>query len=112
MPIGIYMSATIVLLAGATWKRYVLRQQLQRSVLRPAMLSGMFWSCALICQIYSTSHIPYALSYAITVGGALIVSSFCSVVVFKEVRGRHNLICTITSTGFVTIGILFLALAQ
>lgn len=110
--VGIYFASSGTLISLASWKRYVTGERLQRPVLRPAMLSGALWTMGLLCQLYSLASMPYAISYAMTVGGTLMFNSVWSIVVFGEVQGRHNRRCAQLTLVLTLIGILLLAFSK
>lgn len=107
--VGIYLSSSVTLVLLSGWRRYVHKRKLERPVLRPALLSGCLWTCALLCQLYASTTMPYAIAYAMSVGGTLLVSFGWGILWFNEVEGRHNWTCVGAAFGFNLTGIFVLS---
>merc|ERR1712060_357103 len=109
MCVGLYITSTIYLIAGSCWKRYR-GQRMEKSVLQPALASGMIYAAACFSFLYALMILPYAVGYALGVGGGLAVSLLWSTLVFGEAASRHNRCCVIFSFVGVFIGIVLLGL--
>eukprot|EP00439_Symbiodinium_sp_Y106_P031048 s5044_g3.t1 len=94
--VGVYLTSTVWLLCAGAYRRY-LRQTVEKSVLRPALLSGLLYGLAVLCFLYSMTVLPFAIGYALGCGGALAVSLLWGVLAFGEAASMHNRRCILCS---------------
>lgn len=109
--LGLFLTSTLWLLGGGAWKRYT-RKRLEKSVLRPALFSGLVWGVACMCQLYAVLALPYSVAYCSCSGGSLVVSLIWGMVVFGEANSRHNRQCVGASITFVLLGVTFMGLSK
>jgi len=110
LTVGVYLTSTVWLLCGGAYRRY-LRQTVEKSVLRPALLSGLLYGLAVLCFLYSMTVLPFAIGYALGCGGALAVSLLWGVLAFGEAASMHNRRCILCSFCGVFTGIVLLGAA-
>eukprot|EP00933_Yihiella_yeosuensis_P080618 TRINITY_DN94079_c0_g1_i1.p1 TRINITY_DN94079_c0_g1~~TRINITY_DN94079_c0_g1_i1.p1 ORF type:complete len:408 (+),score=64.35 TRINITY_DN94079_c0_g1_i1:40-1224(+) len=110
LSVGLYLSSTLWLLCLGAWKRYR-RKRIEKSVLRPALISGILYGCAALSFLYAMMVLPYAIGYAIGCGGGLAVSLIWGVFVFGEAASVHNRRCVLCSFIGILIGIILLGMA-
>ncbi|RNA06597.1 transmembrane protein -like [Brachionus plicatilis] len=67
-------------------------------VILPGLLSGWMWGVANVCYFLATNALNQAISFPISTCGPPIVASFCGIVLYKEIKGKRNLI--ILGAGF------------
>lgn len=108
MSVGIYCSSTLYLVSAGAWKRYR-RQRMEKSVLRPALFSGMIYGVACLAYLISMALLPYVVAYASGVGGGLVVSQLWGILFFGEAASTYNRRCVACSFFGVFLGILLLA---
>jgi len=110
MAVGLYSSSTLWLMGKGAIFAYR-RQRMEKSVLRPALISGIIYGIACICFLIAMVRLPYAVGYALGIGGGLAVSLLWATLVFKEANSRHNRRCVALSFTGVLIGITLLGCA-
>mmetsp|Transcript_11842 Transcript_11842/g.33461 ORF Transcript_11842/g.33461 Transcript_11842/m.33461 type:complete len:523 (+) Transcript_11842:32-1600(+) len=110
MCVGLYVASTAYLLCGGAWKKYR-GQRMEKSVLRPALLSGVIYASASFCFLYAMMIIPYAIGYALGVGGGLAVSLLWGTLAFGEASSPYNRRCVVCSFVGVCVGIVLLGLS-
>eukprot|EP00928_Gymnodinium_smaydae_P061638 TRINITY_DN45679_c0_g1_i1.p1 TRINITY_DN45679_c0_g1~~TRINITY_DN45679_c0_g1_i1.p1 ORF type:complete len:464 (+),score=61.66 TRINITY_DN45679_c0_g1_i1:59-1393(+) len=111
MSMGVYVSATAVLLTTGFWKR-VHRQPMQKSVMRPALLAGVVWIFGTVNQLYCNHVMSYTIAFCGIVGGGLVTSLCWGVCCFGEAPGSHNKRCVAASFACVFTGVMLLALSK
>jgi len=110
MCVGLYMASTAWLLCGGAWKKYR-GQRMEKSVLRPALASGLIYATACFSFLYAMMIVPYAIGYALGVGGGLAVSLLWGTLVFGEASSPYNRRCVACSFAGVLLGITLLGLS-
>jgi len=110
MCVGLYLASTLWLLLGGAWKRYR-GERMEKSVLRPALGSGLIYAVALFSFLYSMMVLPYAVAYAFTVGGGLAVSLLWGTCVFGEASSPYNRRCVMYSFLGVAVGVVLLGIS-
>jgi len=110
MSVGFYVASTAWMLCGGAWKTYQ-RQRMARPVLRPALASGLIYAAASFSFLFSLMLLPYAVGYALGVGGGLAVSLAWSTFVFGEASSPHNRRCVGASFAGMLFGIVLLGLS-
>jgi len=108
--VGLYICSTAWLICGGAWK-YYRGAKMDKAVLRPALLSGVIYGVASFTFLYSLMLLPYAVAYALGVGGALAVSQMWGMLFFGEASTNHNFRCVVCSFMSVVFGIVLLGLA-
>ena len=108
--IGIYLFSTIIFLTKGLYSR-LLHDKLKRPVMRPAIVSGIIWAMGFGGQLYAVTNLPYSVGYPICAIGPVLISTLWSLVVFREIKGRHNISVLGVSILFSLLGILMLALS-
>ena len=109
--VGLFIASTAYMLLGGAMKKYQGRK-LMKSVLRPALLTGVLWSVASMAQLYSLAVMPYAVAYCLVCGGEVGVSLLWGIFVFKEATTFHNLTCTMLAFLGVLIGVGLVAASK
>jgi len=109
MCVGLYVSSTAYLLIGGAFMRYH-GKRVEKSVLRPALLSGLIYGGGAFSFLWAMMELPYAVGYAMGVGGGLAVSLMWSTLVFGEASTDHNRKCVLISffgelTGIIVLGL-------
>jgi len=107
---GIYLWATLYLLLAGGWKR-VTNQTMTKSVLRPPLLAGYIWGLSCLCQLYAATVLPYAVAYAVVVGGGLFVSLMWGIFRFGEAKSTHNRKCMAATFLGIFAGVALLGMA-
>jgi len=108
--VGLYLTSSAWMVCGGAWKRYR-GQRMEKSVLRPALVSGIIYAGGSLSFLYAIAILPYAICYAVTIGGGLAVSLLWSVLVFNEARSSHNRRCVLASFVGVLIGVSLLGMS-
>lgn len=67
------------------------RPQIHPSSILPAIVSGIMWGIANSAWFVTNANLGLSIGYPIVVLAPGVVSSFWSVVVFKEIRGARNM---------------------
>merc|ERR1740138_379654 len=98
------------LFCGGAWKKYRGRR-MEKSVMRPAILSGLIYSAACFLQTYAMGVVPYASGYAMGTAGALSVSLLWGWLAFGEASTVHNRRCMACAFFLVMLGVLALGIA-
>ena len=109
--VGLFIASTVYMLLGGAMKKYQ-GKKMMKSVLRPALLTGVLWSVASMAQLYSLAVMPYAVAYCLVCGGEVAVSLLWGIFVFKEATTSHNLICTMLAFLGVLIGVGLVAASK
>jgi glucose uptake protein GlcU len=110
MCMGIFPTSTFWLFCGGAWKKYRGRR-MEKSVMRPAILSGLIYSAACFLQTYAMGVVPYASGYAMGTAGALSVSLLWGWLAFGEASTVHNRRCMACAFSLVMLGVLALGIA-
>lgn len=110
MCLGLFLASSAWLLCGGVWQKYHGRS-LAKSVLRPALLSGILYACACLSFLYTMQVVPYAVGYAVGLGGGLMVSLLWATLVFGEASTQFNRRCIKLSFAGITMGITLLGLS-
>lgn len=110
MCLGLFLASSAWLLCGGVWQKYRGRS-LAKSVLRPALLSGILYACACLSFLYTMQFVPYAVGYAVGLGGGLMVSMLWATLVFGEASTPFNRRCIKVSFAGITMGIILLGLS-
>mmetsp|Transcript_114416 Transcript_114416/g.356326 ORF Transcript_114416/g.356326 Transcript_114416/m.356326 type:complete len:483 (-) Transcript_114416:128-1576(-) len=110
MCVGLYLASTAYMLCGGAWRKYQ-GQRMEKSVLRPALFSGVIYAVACFAYLFVLMVMPYAVGYALVVGGGLAVSLLWSTLVFGEASSRYNRRCVVCSFLGVGSGIVLLGLS-
>mmetsp|Transcript_4964 Transcript_4964/g.13776 ORF Transcript_4964/g.13776 Transcript_4964/m.13776 type:complete len:478 (+) Transcript_4964:78-1511(+) len=110
MCVGLYMSSTAYLLLGGAFMRYR-GHRMEKSVMRPALMSGVIYAGGSFSFLWAMMLLPYAIGYAMGVGGGLAVSLIWSTCVFGEATTPLNRRCVMLSFVGIISGIVLLGLS-
>eukprot|EP01095_Lingulamoeba_sp_RSL-Kostka_P001444 TRINITY_DN1201_c0_g1_i3.p1 TRINITY_DN1201_c0_g1~~TRINITY_DN1201_c0_g1_i3.p1 ORF type:complete len:296 (+),score=70.75 TRINITY_DN1201_c0_g1_i3:453-1340(+) len=94
---GIFLFSTFVMAVYTVVKKN--RPVIYPETIFPAIISGMMWGIASACFMTSNGILGIRVSQPIIVVLPMVISSLWSVIVFKEIQGKRNLI-------LLSIGIL------
>eukprot|EP01112_Ceratiomyxa_fruticulosa_P023367 TRINITY_DN88_c0_g1_i3.p2 TRINITY_DN88_c0_g1~~TRINITY_DN88_c0_g1_i3.p2 ORF type:complete len:234 (+),score=44.25 TRINITY_DN88_c0_g1_i3:2214-2915(+) len=98
---GIYLFSTIVYIIYNLVKR---PPQIFPQTILPSFISGFMWGIAQCGLMVATQILGFTVGFPIGSTGPLVVASFLSVVVFKEIRGIQNLLLLALSFVFLIVG--------
>jgi len=107
--IGIYLYTTVIFLVYCLVKRPP--QIFPQSIL-PSYLSGAMWGVAQCGLMAATAELGYTIGFPIGSAGPLVVSSLWSVLYFREIRGRRNILFLLGSFVFIGAGVALLSLSH
>jgi len=108
--IGIYLYTTVVFLVYCVAKRNS-PQVFSQSVL-PAYISGAMWGIAQCGLMSATAELGFTTGFPIGSAGPLVVSSLWSVLYFREIRGRKNILLLLGSFVLIGVGITLLSVSH
>lgn len=77
----------------------------------PGLLAGVVWNIANALSIVAIKQIGYAVAYPVMQCG-LFIAGLWGIIVFKEIRGRRNLLIYAGSGVILAAGIVLLALSK
>jgi len=106
---GIYLFSTIIFLGYNVVQRPP--QVFPQSIL-PSFISGAMWGIAQCGLMMATGILGYTRGFPIGSAGPLVVSSLWSVLYFREIRGKQNILLLLLSFAFIGAGIVLLALSH
>lgn len=86
--------------------------QLFSTTLLPAIASGIMWAIASCGLFFSVAFLGFTVGYPIVGIGPTLVSSFWSVIVFREIRGVRNLILLAVSLSIIILAIFLLTVSH
>ncbi|KYR00559.1 transmembrane protein [Tieghemostelium lacteum] len=105
---GIFLFNTVVFIVYAIIKR---PPQVFPQTILPSFLSGALWGIANCGLMVATQILGYTIGFPIGSSGPMIVSSLWSVLYFREIQGKKNLLILLGSFLFLGAGITLLALS-
>jgi len=82
------------------------------NMILPSIVSGMMWGIACCCQLMCTSLLGYSVGYALVAIGPMLVNSFWTTVIFREITGKRNLIILVVSLVVACVGVSLLAFSK
>ncbi|KAL0479376.1 10 TM domain-containing transmembrane protein [Acrasis kona] len=85
------------------------KPEIYPNMIVPSIISGMMWGVACCCQLMATKNLGYSVGYALVAIGPMLVNTFWTTVVFKEITGKRNLIILVVSLTIACIGVGLLA---
>ena len=80
-----------------------------RALWLPGLVSGSIWNLGNVCSVYANDIISFAVAQPL-MQCALLVSGILGIFVFKEIKGRSNIITFFTFAVVLLLGALLLAL--
>lgn len=105
---GIYLFSTFVYIVYNLVKR---PPQIFPEGILPSFVSGAMWGIAQCGLMMATQILGFTVGFPIGSTGPLVVSSFISVVFFREIRGKKNLGLLFLSFGLLGAGVALLSLS-
>ncbi|GAM21856.1 hypothetical protein SAMD00019534_050310 [Acytostelium subglobosum LB1] len=106
---GIFLFNTLVFILYSMFDR---PPQIYPQTILPSYLSGVLWGIAQVGLMVATQNLGYTVGFPIGSSGPLIVSSLWSVLLFKEIQGKKNLIFLGASFLFLITGIVLITLSN
>eukprot|EP00427_Karlodinium_veneficum_P035116 CAMPEP_0169285746 /NCGR_PEP_ID=MMETSP1016-20121227/58882_1 /TAXON_ID=342587 /ORGANISM="Karlodinium micrum, Strain CCMP2283" /LENGTH=444 /DNA_ID=CAMNT_0009375313 /DNA_START=30 /DNA_END=1360 /DNA_ORIENTATION=- len=88
--LGIWLASTVIYLLYASIARFH-GWSVPHSVIRPAFFSGCIWAIGFGLMIAGIHELGYSVGYTLDAVGPILVSSLLSIFVFKEIKGRKQL---------------------
>ena len=61
-------------------------------IILPGLVSGWMWGVANVCYFLATNALNQAISFPISNCGPPIVASFWGIILYKEIKGKRNLL--------------------
>jgi len=105
---GIYLFSTFVYIIYNLVKR---PPQIFPEGILPSFISGAMWGIAQCGLMMATQILGFTVGFPIGSTGPLVVSSFISVVFFREIRGAKNLSLLFLSFALLGAGVALLSLS-
>eukprot|EP00455_Lapot_gusevi_P049915 TRINITY_DN715_c0_g1_i1.p1 TRINITY_DN715_c0_g1~~TRINITY_DN715_c0_g1_i1.p1 ORF type:complete len:387 (-),score=76.68 TRINITY_DN715_c0_g1_i1:26-1186(-) len=107
---GIYFTSIFFFVAYCIYMRST--PTLYPEAILPAMTSGAMWSIAQIAWFIANTRLSFAVSFPIICSGPGMVGTLWGVFLFKEIRGRRNLLLVALSILISLTGIMLITLSK
>eukprot|EP00931_Biecheleriopsis_adriatica_P027709 TRINITY_DN16617_c0_g1_i3.p1 TRINITY_DN16617_c0_g1~~TRINITY_DN16617_c0_g1_i3.p1 ORF type:complete len:469 (+),score=68.18 TRINITY_DN16617_c0_g1_i3:55-1461(+) len=106
--LGIYVcSSAIYLLYAAIAKLSGWR--VPHSAIRPAYVSGCLWAAGFAFMVSGISVLGFSVGYTLDAVGPIVVASFLSVFMFKEITDRKQLMLYGLAFGLQLVGVVIMS---
>ncbi|CAK9302530.1 unnamed protein product [Gordionus sp. m RMFG-2023] len=111
---GIYFCATLYFIAYACFSKIVHRKQpwINSALIIPTFVSGLLWAVATCAWFVANEILSQTISFPIIASLPPIIAGFWALFVFKEIKGRKNIILlliafSLSLTGAILSGFSF-----
>lgn len=105
--LGIWISSSMIYLVYSSIAR-LQGWDVPHSSIRPAYLSGAIWAAGFALMIGGIKQLGYGLGYTLDAVGPIVVASFLSIFVFKEISGKKALTLYLGSFICQLIGVILI----
>lgn len=107
---GIFFTATVYFLGYSTLKRN--KPEIFPHVSAPGLLSGVIWGIAQLCFFVASQNLTMVIAFPLvnTLPGA--VAAMWSVFLFKEIRGRKNILILMLSFVLRIVAVILITLSK
>ena len=82
------------------------------STILPAMASGFLWAIAMVSWFVANNELKLAITFPIATSTPGLVASLWGVLVFKEIRGRRNLVLLCCAFSLTVLACILIALSM
>ena len=108
--VGIFLMGTFVLVVYCFVK--LNKPSINPQALLPGLFSGGIWAMGALVWIYINGILSSSISFPIVSSGPPIISSIWGILVFREIRGKKNLLLFLFSFVFILCGVLLVSLSE
>jgi glucose uptake protein GlcU len=107
---GIWIANTVALLFYCLVKRN--QPEIYPNMILPSIISGIMWALACSGWMVATAYLGFTVGYVLVAIGPMIVNSFWTTVVYREISGKKNIIILLASLSVAVGGVVLLALSH
>jgi hypothetical protein len=107
---GIWLANTAALLIYCLLKRN--QPEIYPNMILPSIVSGAMWALASCGWMIATAYLGFTVGYVLVAIGPMLVNSFWTTVVFREIKGIKNIVILLFSLSIALAGVILLALSH
>ena len=78
----------------------------------PGFVSGALWAVSQISWFIANSYLSFPVSFPIITSGPAVIASLWGVIVFREIRGKWQILKLIIAMFVTIIGVVLIALSK
>lgn len=106
---GIWAASSLIYLLYSGFAR-LRKWKVQHSVIRPSYFAGCIWTIGFFGGITGISKLGFSIGFTVASVGPIMVASILSIFVFKEIRGRRQLMLYCAAESLQLVGVLLVAI--
>jgi len=106
---GIFLTSTFFLITYSLVKQN--NPEVYPNIIVPGFISGILWALGQICFFGANSNLPFVVTFPIIGSGPGIVGSLWGIIVFKEIKGKRNILFFLLAAFLAAVGITFIVLS-
>eukprot|EP00418_Pyrodinium_bahamense_P073398 CAMPEP_0179088698 /NCGR_PEP_ID=MMETSP0796-20121207/40373_1 /TAXON_ID=73915 /ORGANISM="Pyrodinium bahamense, Strain pbaha01" /LENGTH=421 /DNA_ID=CAMNT_0020786235 /DNA_START=55 /DNA_END=1320 /DNA_ORIENTATION=+ len=107
--LGTWMVSTALYLAYASGRRVFRYASPRHSCIRPAFLSGFFWALGFVFMCSGIDGLGFTAGYTYAAVLPVVVSSLISVLWFREIRGKKQILLFLLCFFIQSVGVTCIA---
>jgi len=107
--LGVWVTSSVIYLLYSGVAK-IQKWKVQHSVIRPSYFAGCIWAVGFYMMNIGINSLGYAIGYTLDAVGPILVASILSIFVYKEIRGRRQLILYSVAETLQLVGVLLIVL--